>query len=96
MTQDKMPLDVLLREEQAKRAAAEERESRHAVVASALDEALVELLSAMIRASKSCSCSKGMRRHLVAIVERFGRIREEALDGRNCFDLPPSPEEQGQ
>ena len=31
-----------------------------------------------------------------AIVERFGRIREEALDGRNCFDLPPAPEEQGQ
>jgi len=96
MTKDKIPPDVLLREEIGKRMASEDREARHATVAAALDETLVELMSAMIRASKSCSCSKGMRRHLVALVERFGRIREEALDGRNCFDIPPAPEEQGQ
>lgn len=89
-----VPLDVQLQISEAKRAAAEERESKHACVASALDEALVQLISVCIRASKSDNCSKYMKRHLSAVVERFGRIREEAINGRDCFDLPPDPEEQ--
>ncbi len=89
------PIEVQLREEQAKRILAEEREARHAIVASALDEALVQLMSVCIRASRSDNCSKYMKRHLSSVVERFGRIREEAINGRDCFDLPPDPEEQG-
>ena len=89
------PIEVQLREEQAKRILAEEREARHATVASALDEALVQLMSVCIRASRSDNCSKYMKRHLASVVERFGRIREEAINGRDCFDLPPDPEEPG-
>jgi len=90
-----VPLDVQLAVSEAKRLLAEERESKHACVASALDEALVQLMSVCIRASKASNCSKYMKRHLSAVVERFGRIREEAINGRDCFDLPPDPEEPG-
>lgn len=94
-TRQDVPLDVRLQISEAKRVAAEERESKHACVASALDEALVQLMSVCIRASRSVNCSKYMKRHLSSVVERFGRIREEAINGRDCFDLPPDPEESG-